>query len=173
MSTTGSSTNNFNGITPVVVPATNSNNGRNEIEKRYPTTQAQLEVWLASHQSTASNCAYNEISSLFFEGQLDADNLRKAIDQVVERHASLRSTFSDDGSEVLVHKSLPYDFQSLDFTSKADKEIQEAIVSVVQNESRTPFDLVKGPLLRVVLQKTGPQSHKLTVSAHHLSLIHI
>ena len=170
MSTTGSSTNNFNGITPVVVPATNSNNGRNEIEKRYPTTQAQLEVWLASHQSTASNCAYNEISSLFFEGQLDADNLRKAIDQVVERHASLRSTFSDDGSEVLVHKSLPYDFQSLDFTSKADKEIQEAIVSVVQNESRTPFDLVKGPLLRVVLQKTGPQSHKLTVSAHHIVL---
>lgn len=175
MSTTGSSTNNFNGIAPVMVPATtnsttsNKSNSR-EIEKRYATTQAQLEVWLASHQSDASNCAYNEISSLIFEGDLDVDTLRKAIDQVVERHASLRSTFSDDGSEVLVYKSLPYDFQLLDLSSKDENEIQEEIVSVVQNESRTPFDLVKGPLLRVVLQKIGTQSHKLTVSAHHIVL---
>ncbi len=138
------------------------------IENRYAATEAQLEVWLSSMQSVEASCAYNELSSLVFKGDLNPDVLKEAIDQVVQRHSMLRSTFSVDGQEVLVHQSLPYEFESLDFTSGLIHGLEDALLEVVQKQATTPFDIVNGPLLRTVLQKISPTHHRLTIAAHHL-----
>ena len=162
MSTTDTNTTSFDNDSSVVIaPAATSTVNSNDIETRYQATEAQL----SSQQSDAGNCAYNEISSLSFVGQLDADTLRAAIDKVVQRHGSLRSTLSADGQEVLVHKSLACDFEFVDFSETAADEIEESLVAVVQRQSRMPFHLINGPLVRVVLQKIAPEEH--------LSLIHI
>ena len=144
--------------------------GSQGIEKRYPATEAQLEVWLSSNQSVEANCAYNEISSLVFRGELNTDLVEQAIDMVVARHSSLRSTFSEDGQEVLIHKTLAYKFESLDFRNNLENGLEESLISVTQDQARTPFDLVKGPLLRVVLQQISNVEYRLTVAAHHLIL---
>jgi hypothetical protein len=137
-------------------------------ESQFPATEAQLEVWLSSQQSVEANCAYNEISSLEFRGELDAERLKLAIDKVVARNASLRSTFSPDGYEVRVHADVVYSYETADLTG--DQTRDGGQLSIVQTQARTPFDLVNGPLLRVVLQKFSDTHHKLTFAAHHIVL---
>ena len=150
---------------PVVVgPQTMTN------VQKHPATQAQLEVWLSSLQSVEANCAYNEISSLVFNGHLDTGRLKQAIDKTVERHASLRSTFSADGQEVIVHQSKPYLFDERDLSQQSPEERHNSLLSVIQEQARTPFDLIDGPLLRGILQKLSDTEHKLTLTVHHAVL---
>ena len=105
------SNNSSSGIVPVFV----NTNGNAPIET-YQTTEAQLEVWLSSQQSLEANCAYNEISSLVFGGDLNKTILKQAFEKVVERHPSLRTTFSKDGQQVFVHKELPFAYKETDLS---------------------------------------------------------
>ncbi len=139
------------------------------VDKTYATTEAQLEVWLSSQQSPEANCAYNEISTLEIRGQLDTARLRHAIDRVVSRHAALRSTLSPDGQQVIVHRNLAYEYKQLDF-SQNTSQVESQLAAVIDNQARTPFDFVNGPLLRIVLQKISNTDHRLTVTAHHIVL---
>ena len=158
-------TNTFTTHTPITAAV-----GPQDIEKRYDATDAQLEVWLSSLQSVEANCAYNEIASLTFEGPFDRDRIEQAIEKVVQRHGSLRSTFSEDGQKVLVRRNAAYVFETVDFTDKDAESLEESLQEVIINQASTPFDLVNGPLFRVVLQALSENSHKLTFTAHHLVL---
>ncbi len=148
---------------PVVV-------GHSTTEKRYPATEAQLEVWLSSGQSIEANCAYNEISSLTIRGDLNRQQLESAIAKVVERNDSLRSTFSPDGREVIVHRTARYDFEFVDWSELSVTDLEVKKLEVAQKQACTPFDLVEGPLLRIVLQKISDAEHRMTFSAHHIVL---
>ena len=144
--------------------------GPQNVEKRYAATEAQIEVWLSSLQSVEATCAYNEIASLVFEGDLDTEVLKQAIDKVVQRHGSLRSSFSEDGQQVIVRKSIEFDLRTVDLRSDPNVEIEQAIQEVIIDQACTPFDLIDGPLFRAVLQTISDRKHKLTITAHHLVL---
>ncbi|MEO1524137.1 MAG: amino acid adenylation domain-containing protein [Planctomycetota bacterium] len=134
----------------------------------YATTEAQLEIWLASQQSVDANCAYNEISSIEFRGGLDQQALRAALESVVKRNASLRSTFSSDGQTVIVHERTELNFRSIDLSKHhAENQLAEQD-RVIRDEGTTPFDLVNGPLIRFVLRKIADDHHILTFNAHHI-----
>ena len=145
--------------------------GPQDVEKRYAATEAQLEVWLSSMQSVEANCAYNEIASLQFSGgDVDVDRIENALAKVVQRHGSLRSQLSDDGQQVIVNRSVNYQFDTVDFRDQSEEQTQESLREVIINQASTPFDLVNGPLLRCVFQQISAGESKLTVTAHHLIL---
>ena len=121
-------------------------------------------------QSLEANCAYNEISSLTIRGKLNLTNLKRALEKVVERNAALRSTFSADGQEVIVHDAPEYRFELVDWTQGDSSDLAALELEVVQRMACTPFDLVKGPLLWVIVQKISATHHKVTFSAHHIVL---
>ena len=157
--------NNSTSLSPAVVPVVG-----NVGSQRYAATEAQLEVWLSSKHCDEANCSYNEISSLIIRGDLDLAKLKQAVDQVVQRHAILRSTFSEDGLEVTVHEKMDFDFESFDWTLEDPADVLELERQVVSKLAKTPFDLEAGPLLRVVVQAIEPTHHKLTFAAHHAVL---
>ena len=134
---------------------------------RFAATEAQLEVWLSSQSSEASNCAYNELASLVFRGELNTGFLKLAIEKVVMRNAALRSTFSADGQEVIVHDEPNFEFEAHDWIKNDRRVIPELERQVVNRLADTPFDLENGPLLRVVMQRIDAKLHKLTFAAHH------
>ncbi len=158
-------TNTFTSNTPITAAI-----GPQNVEKRYMATEAQIEVWLSSMQSVEANCAYNEIASLLFDGDLDTDQLHQSIDKVVQRHGSLRSTFSEDGQQVIVRESVNYAYERRDFRSRLTVELDKALQEVIIDQACTPFDLFNGPLFRVVHQQISDTKHKLTIAAHHLVL---
>lgn len=138
----------------------------------YPTTESQREVWLASQQSVAGNCAYNEISSLAISGDLDVELLKLATEKVVERNESLRTTFSRDGLKATVHNDVRFSYRYEDLTELAGdcKSQSNAEAAIIDQEGSVPFDLIDGPLLRVVVQKLNRRKYKYTFTAHHIVL---
>ena len=153
-------------FTAAVAGSVNSNSGT----ASYRSTEAQLEIWLSSQQSVEANCAYNEISSLEFKGDLNPSHLRTAIDSVFRRNASLRTTFSADGQTAIVGTEVRYDFEVSDWSDRDGADLDHALTGVIKKQGELPFDLVNGPLVRFVLQKISDDHHKLTFTAHHIVL---
>ncbi len=136
----------------------------------YPITQSQLEVWLLSRVSDEANCAFNEIASLEFKGDIRESNLKSAIDQVVKRNESLRTTFDRQGANALVQSNLNYEYAVHDWTNCNDSAIESNRKQLLRDEGNTPFHLESGPLLRIHLQKLPQSKCILTFTAHHIIL---
>ena len=136
--------------------------------KRYPSTEAQLEIWLSSTQSPEASCAYNEISTLEVSGSLDTALLQVALEKLVERHESLRSFISPDGREVIVRENPNFEFNVFDWTGDSPATVKATSREIVRSFANAPFDLCNGPLLRVSVQKLANEKHRMTFVAHHV-----
>lgn len=165
MSTTNpTSSLNSSTIAPVVV-GTDSN-----IEKTFPATDAQIEVWLGSLQGVDASCSFNEIATIGFTGELDVANLQAAIAKTVRRNDALRSVYSSDGTTVRVLKELALSLRIEDWSHENDLNFANRQNELIIEQGNTPFDLQHGPLIRLILQKSSDQRYFLTINAHHILL---
>jgi amino acid adenylation domain-containing protein len=134
-----------------------------------PTSEAQREIFHSLMMGDDANCAYNESNLLRFDGALDLPALRAALLDLVVRHPALRSTFSADGLTQIFHAApreleiREHDFSALTADARALHWSQ-----LQDEEARTPFDLVHGPLLRLQLARLSADRHELLFTAHHL-----
>lgn len=136
----------------------------------YPITEAQLEVWLLSRLSREANCAFNEIASLEFQGEVCETKLKTAVGQVVLRNENLRATFDSEGANAIIHSEANFEYSVHDWTDCDDSEIESNRKQLLQDEGNKPFDLEAGPLLRLHWQKLTESRSILTFTAHHIVL---
>ncbi|VWX55473.1 Amino acid adenylation domain-containing protein [Burkholderiales bacterium 8X] len=138
-----------------------------EIERIVPTTEAQREVWLGDRLSPQSSLAYNETLRLRLRGTLDTRALATALDQLVARHESLRSTISPDGTQLLIGEPGPVQLAEYDLSLLAPaaqaRRLDEDGSAAVQER----FLLELGPLFRASLYRLSAIDHVLVMSAHH------
>ncbi|MCR8842148.1 amino acid adenylation domain-containing protein [Paenibacillus sp. SC116] len=106
---------------------------------------------------------YNMPACFILEGTLDMIRMQQALQQLVDRHESLRTSFHmiDDEVEIIVHDSLELDV-SVTVLTEAD-DVQAAFDTFVR-----PFDLVTGPLFRACLYKQSDTKHYLLTDIHHI-----
>ncbi len=139
-----------------------------EIEELVPTTAPQREIWTACQVDRAASLAYNESVTLVLRGPLREAPLRRALADVVQRHAALRSTVTQDGLSLCIVAALEPALRTLDLTdleSEArDARVQQWLSAVVEE----PFDLEQGPLFRADLLKLASDEHFLVFTAHHI-----
>lgn len=139
------------------------------IEKIVPAIESQKEIFASCILGGEdANLAYNLSLSLNFTGKLNENALRKSIIELHRRHESLRATFTEDGSQMIIYESkVPHlHFQDLEaFDQPAQQHILEEYHS--QN-ARSPFDLFNGPLTRTALFRLSAEEYRLTVTAHHI-----
>jgi len=140
------------------------------IEKVFPATDAQIEVWLGSQQGIDASCSFNEIATVVFEGELDYSKLQIAIAKTVQRNDALRSVFSRDGSSVRVMNELQLNCKFEDWSHENDLNFARRQNDLIIEQGNMPFDLEHGPLARLIVQKSSDQRHFLTVNAHHILL---
>jgi natural product biosynthesis luciferase-like monooxygenase protein/amino acid adenylation domain-containing protein/FkbM family methyltransferase len=126
----------------------------------HPPSHGQRALWFVERLAPDS-AAYNLAAAARLDGGLDPDALRRAFAGLVERHPALRTTFAERRGELtrLVHADLPLDWRS---------EAPPALPAIVEAAAWQPFDLERGPLLRVRLWPLGDGSHLLLVAVHHL-----
>lgn len=163
-------TTNSNFMTGSQMTAAVITGGSTDAGIKFAATEAQMEIWLSSQQSVEANCAYNEITSLRFTGDLDTDALRTALVKLVQRHDSFRAKFSMDGAEMVVDLAMEIPCEMVDWSDQSSDDLHVSRLQLLQSEACKPFDLENGPLVRVTLQKTGADEHFLTVAAHHIIL---
>lgn len=135
---------------------------------RAPMTEAQKEIWYAAQYSDDASCVFNESNLLRLKGDLDCELLHQSIQQVVNRHESLRTTFSRDGDFQEVQPAFSIEMPLIDYCRRSEVEQQTSIEGLLEEEARTPFDLTTGPLLRCRLIRLQPGHHVLLFTVHHL-----
>ncbi|MFC5578028.1 amino acid adenylation domain-containing protein [Lysobacter niabensis] len=133
-----------------------------------PTTESQREIWLADQLCIEASLAFNLSVSLRFGGPLDVDALRAALQDLIDRHDTLRASVAPDGQSlgVLERFELPlpiFNLAVLDATAR-DAAVEERLRSSVE----TPFVLGGDPLFRAELLHLAADEHLLLLTAHHI-----
>jgi amino acid adenylation domain-containing protein len=135
-----------------------------------PLSFAQERMWVLDRLQGAT-AAYNIPGAVRLHGHLDTEALKRAVNDVVQRHAILRTTYElRDGEPVqIVHPSVQVTLP-VDDLSALDADAQRAAVAATtRREASEPFDLSKGPLFRLRLLRTAPQDHVLVATTHHIA----
>ncbi|MGH3976966.1 MAG: condensation domain-containing protein, partial [Pseudonocardiaceae bacterium] len=103
-------------------------------------------------------------------GQLNLDALSVALTGLVARHESLRTTFEAlDGRGVqVVHPPYRVSPPVVDLSGLAQPQRAAELARVLAVETSRPFDLGRGPLLRVEVIRLDPEEHVLSVAMHHI-----
>lgn len=138
------------------------------IERTVPTTEAQREVFIASTMGEEASCAYNESVSLELRGALDRSALEAAIATLVRRHEALRGCISADGTRVIVHEHLDIPVRWIDLSAASDPDRANELAALAESDMSAPFDLLNGPVFRVMLIRTGEHAHLLRLTGHHV-----
>ena len=133
------------------------------------TTKAQSEIWTACYLGgNDANRAYNESISLDFMGALDPNSLDQAVQKLIERHESLRATFSTDGIYMSIFKELKISITNVDVSNLEGIHKQDIVDEYIKEDINFIFDLVQGPLIKVGLLKISDKEHKLVLTVHHI-----
>jgi amino acid adenylation domain-containing protein len=106
--------------------------------------------------------------ALDFDGLLDSQAMELAIQTLVDRHESLRATFSTDGIHMSILKKLPLEINTQDLSNIEKKSQIDAFENYTKEEALYVFDLVIGPLIRVSLIKFSDIKHSLIINIHHI-----
>jgi len=108
---------------------------RADREGLMPLSFGQQRLWFMAQLDPASS-VYNTVTSVSLPDRVDLDALQWALDAMMERHESLRTTFvSRDGEP----------FARL----KTEVTVLVEVDAAPEALARRPFDLERGPLLRV------------------------
>ncbi len=131
------------------------------------STDSQRELWTASQFGVEASAAFNEAVSLRLKGDLDRAALSVAFRALVAAHEALHTSFSSDGTSLLVEEpQLEVGFEDLSAWSESDRRAH--VAERTRAEVSNPFDLRKAPLVRAHLLMLGVDEHLLLVSAHHI-----
>ena len=138
-------------------------------DDRFPLSFAQQRLWFLD-QLQPNSPFYNIPESVRVTGPLDVDALIRAFRQVVARHESLRTVFEQVDGEPVQHilPDLPIDIPIIDLGGLSEEEREAEVRRLAYEEAQTPFDLARGPLLRVKLLRLAPREHVILFTLHHI-----
>ncbi|WP_346072797.1 non-ribosomal peptide synthase/polyketide synthase [Saccharopolyspora thermophila] len=133
---------------------------RRELPARVPLSFAQRRLWFL-HQLDGPTPTHNIPLVLELSGQLDVEALRRAFGDVVARHDSLRTLFTEtDGvpHQVVVDRQAPFEVVT---TEEPGEQLGAA--------ARYAFDLSTELPVRATLFTAGGTDHTLLVLLHHIA----
>lgn len=134
-----------------------------------PATESQLEVWVSCLLGgDDANRAFNLSVTVNFSGALKQTLLEQSLQQLINRHESLRAVFSSDASQVCIKKQQALDLYFEDLSSKNEIQKQVFIDDFSRSDVNTVFDLLNGPLYKLSLFKLSGNEHILIFTAHHI-----
>ncbi len=139
-----------------------------EILLTAPATEAQQEIWLGVQMSAEANLACMLSQSLRLTGRLNLDVLQSALNQLVDRHESLRTTFSGDGTTILIAKKIEFDADLIDLSQLTEIAIDSEVANYQYQAVNQAFDLQHGPLFNIKIIKIADREHLVILTVHHV-----
>ena len=131
---------------------------------RYPLSQGQQALWFLNRLAPESS-AYNISGALSIKGELDVGALHGALQSLVDRHPSLRTSFIASQEELFqqVRDQEEVDFVVEDACAWSEEDLNRRLTE----ESSCVFSLETGPLFRVRLF-IRPGEDILLLVMHHI-----
>jgi amino acid adenylation domain-containing protein len=135
-----------------------------------PLSFAQERMWFL-HQLDPESPLYNVPMPIWLRAAIDEQALEQSINGIVRRHEVLRTRFALCGDhpvqviEPVTHIPLSiHDLRQASGPSQADE-----LEHLVWKETRRPFDLARGPLLRAILVRLDGNTQLLLLVTHHIA----
>jgi tyrocidine synthetase-3 len=138
-------------------------------QETYPLSNAQKRLWVLDNMEENS-IAYN-IPALFrLHGYVNADALDHAVRGLVNRHESLRTVFvlRDGEPEQMILSAAESGVELQLFDYRAQSTPETAAYQFVEQLLQQPFNLEKGPLVRMALLQMSENEYLLAWSIHHI-----
>lgn len=135
--------------------------------QEFPLSYGQEALWFIQ-QSEPDSAAYNVSFTGRITSLINLPALQSALQALVDRHPALRTTFrTEHGAPVQrVVGYAPIWFEQVNAAGWNDEQIYQS----VRQAYLRPFDLEKGPLLRVHLWTRSEQDHILLINIHHTAI---
>ena len=134
-----------------------------------PLSFNQHRLW-ALTQFHPDSPVYNLCKALRLTGPLNVSALAQSITEIVQRHEILRTRFPvvAGQSVQIISADIPVQLPVVDLRELHATEKQVRVQRLACAESRQPFDVAQGPLLRVKLLQLGDGEHLFLLTVHHL-----
>ncbi|MCB1205280.1 MAG: amino acid adenylation domain-containing protein [Verrucomicrobiae bacterium] len=136
-----------------------------ELPEVFSLSEGQKALWFLNRLAPESS-AYNLVFSGKFRPLLDIAAMKKAFALLFERHPLMDTTFTTRGGEPVqvVHKGRTIDFREHDCSSLDEEELK----ALISEHADRPFNLERGPVVRLELFRTADNAHVALLSMHHI-----
>ncbi|WP_404815386.1 amino acid adenylation domain-containing protein [Streptomyces thermolineatus] len=133
----------------------------------HPASLHQRRLWAQARMKQAASVAYNETSALHVTGPLDVPALRRAVQDLADRHEAFRSSLHLDGADLRVDVApqVTVEMAEEDLTGSPDPRAEAARRAAELGAE--PFDLERAPLFRAALLTVAAEERVLVLVTHH------
>ncbi|HET9913457.1 MAG TPA: amino acid adenylation domain-containing protein [Anaerolineales bacterium] len=134
-----------------------------------PLSFSQQRLWFLD-QLEPGNTAYNIPVAIRLIGVLDPAALEQSLTEIIQRHESLRTTFStvDDLPVQVINPPVQLALPVIDLQTFSAEGQGAEVQRLISNEALEPFDLARGPLIRTSLLKLKEEEYIFLVTMHHI-----
>ncbi len=134
-----------------------------------PLSFGQERLWFLDRLDPGS-AAYNIPVHLRLAGDLDVAALAATLDEMIRRHEALRTTFAESavGPVQVVGPRLALSLPVVDLRGLALDPREREAAAWSAAEAARPFDLARGPLLRMLLLRLSDREWSAAFSFHHI-----
>jgi len=148
------------GASPVVIPRRGLDTG--------PLSFPQQQIWLHS-QLAPDVPLYNEQVTVRYRGVLDGSSLAQAFSDLLARHEAWRTVFVSEASALRQRIQPPtmIDLPLVDLRHLPPDEREREAMRLATEDLLRPFDLARGPLVRVRLAWFADDDSRLYLTLHH------
>jgi natural product biosynthesis luciferase-like monooxygenase protein/FkbM family methyltransferase len=135
----------------------------------FPLSFNQEQLWFLN-QLQPDKAIYNIARGYDLLGPLNAPVLERAINEIIRRHASLRTSFRVVGGQPMqvVAPDIKLSLPIVDLRHLPAAERQGEARRRMSEEGGRPFDLTEAPLLRITLFRLEDEKHELLLTVNHM-----
>jgi len=138
-------------------------------DQELPLSFAQQRLWFL-YQLYPGSPLYNISGNIWFSGKLDIDALERSVNEIVRRHDVLRTTFIEvDGMpRKVIANTLTIQMPVIDLRHLSEADYRTELHRLATEEVLKPFDLARGPLLRMTWLRLRDTESLVLFSKHHI-----
>ncbi|HET8840810.1 MAG TPA: condensation domain-containing protein, partial [Ktedonobacteraceae bacterium] len=134
-----------------------------------PLSFAQQRLWFLN-QIAPDNPSYNIPLRIRLQGTLDNKALQLSLQEIIQRHEVLRTTFPANGDDVgqVIAPMLALRLPVVDLELLSEGERERVSQQLLSENWQRSFSLEGGPLLRMLLLRANPEDAILAITFHHI-----
>ncbi|WP_046758367.1 non-ribosomal peptide synthetase [Kordia jejudonensis] len=142
-------------------PITDTPNETPTYDEFFPLSSSQKRLYYL-YKNNPTSLAYNIAIALSISGEIDIEKVENTLQTIIQRHASLRTSFVENGMipTQKIHENVSF---SLSFQKIDEKDANEHIKAFVQ-----PFDLQTTPLIRSGIFQHDTKKYTWIIDIPHI-----
>jgi amino acid adenylation domain-containing protein len=140
---------------------------RAEETSAFPLSYTQRALWYL-HQLAPQSSAYNEAFAVRIPFRLEFPMFRELMQNLIDRHAVLRTTYTSRRGEPVqqVHPQVDMQIGETDASGWSEAQLRATLTEAAHR----PFDLERGPIFRLHLFRRTYKESILVLAVHHLAV---